>query len=336
MLFRPQRWFRGAPDMHGGMQPGQNAAKLDELTRPAVMRSQVYGQQTEDGGREYISLPGRGEERGGTARGGLFVSLPGQGINQYETPAARKDGEACEAHEVFGEGTYRSYGRPDLITGDIQEAGWRQGLDDGELVTEYRTATGWEEATRLTYDSTYGPILKVSHLELSAAEYDDERFPADGISIFGFGSDPDRSSDDGLLLFSPTITERVFVTAQMPHAWQEGTDIYPHVHWSPTNTNTGDVVWRLSYQIASVNGTFSGTWTTDDIIVAADGTAEKHQVDSFTAIKMTGHTQSCIIKWKIERIGGDGSDTYNADARLLEFDFHYEKYRFGSKAEFAD
>ena len=38
---------------------------------------------------------------------------------------------------------------------------------------------------------------------------------------------------------------------------------------------------------------------------------------------------------KLSRIGGDASDTYGADARLLEFDIHYQINTLGSELEFV-
>jgi hypothetical protein len=40
-----------------------------------------------------------------------------------------------------------------------------------------------------------------------------------------------------------------------------------------------------------------------------------------------------MMHWKLSRIGGDGTDTYTADARLLEFDIHYEVDSMGSSEE---
>lgn len=165
--------------------------------------------------------------------------------------------------------------------------------------------------------------------------WEDLRFPADGISIFGFGSDPSRDTVDGLLEFDPDSTERVFVTAQMPHGWKEGSEISPHVHWSPTDTDTGNVLWRLEYQMANIDGTFPGTWTALDILDAGDGTADKHQIAEWAAIDMAGMEMSCIIKFKISRIGGGPSDTYTADAKMLEFDIHYQIDSAGSRQEYV-
>ncbi|MFC1878993.1 hypothetical protein ACFLZW_03685 [Chloroflexota bacterium] len=68
---------------------------------------------------------------------------------------------------------------------------------------------------------------------------------------------------------------------------------------------------------------------------AADGTAYKHQIASFAAISGTGKTLSSVLLCRIYRKAGDGSDNYDADAALLEFDIHYEVDAFGSDSEFV-
>lgn len=49
----------------------------------------------------------------------------------------------------------------------------------------------------------------------------------------------------------------------------------------------------------------------------------------------TGIQISDMIVWKLSRIGGNGADTYGADARLLEFDIHYQQDAPGSIAQFT-
>lgn len=135
-------------------------------------------------------------------------------------------------------------------------------------------------------------------------------------------------------LFDKASTETVTFDVQLPHSWVEGTEIRPHVHWCPVDTDTGSVLWRLEYTIASVNGTFGAT-TTIDVLDAADGTAYKHQVAAFPAITMTGHTVSCMLVCALSRIGGDGTDTYDNDAAGLAIDFHIAKNSYGSSQEYT-
>lgn len=167
-----------------------------------------------------------------------------------------------------------------------------------------------------------------------ATTWEDLRFPVGGLNPIGSAAPPTVDTTDGTLLFSKSATNVIVCQAQMSHQWKEGTAISPHIHWSPTTTGGGNVVWRIEYQIADINGTFSGSWTAQDMTVAAGTTAEKHLMSEWaTDIVMTGLHISAMLKIKVSRIGGDAADTYDADARLLEFDLHYEQDAFGSDTE---
>jgi hypothetical protein len=163
--------------------------------------------------------------------------------------------------------------------------------------------------------------------------YDDLKFPAQAINPPGSVSDPDRDTNDGTLLFAASGTEVIMGIAQLPHAWAEGTDIFPHVHWQTTDNNAGDVLWRLEYDIANVDEDFAGSYTAMDIVASSETNSNGHLIKSFGAMPMGQKKLSCIIKWKLSRIGGDASDTYGSDAKLLEFDIHYAIDSVGSGLE---
>ncbi|PIV49317.1 MAG: hypothetical protein COS19_09250, partial [Flavobacteriaceae bacterium CG02_land_8_20_14_3_00_34_13] len=56
--------------------------------------------------------------------------------------------------------------------------------------------------------------------------------------------------------------QELFFNVQMPHAWKEGTDIFPHVHWVPKTTITGKAVtWGLEYTWVNVGESFPATTT---------------------------------------------------------------------------
>ena len=169
--------------------------------------------------------------------------------------------------------------------------------------------------------------------------WEDLRFPATGINPPGSASDADVDNADtpwiGTLLFAAGSTELVCGIAQMPHSWKEGSNIKPHIHWAPTNNNTGDVLWQFDYMIANVNGVFPGSYTTLQKLASADENLNKHQIIGFDEIDMTGYALSCVILWRVSRIGGgDVSDTYGADARLIEFDIHFQVDGDGSRQEY--
>lgn len=169
-------------------------------------------------------------------------------------------------------------------------------------------------------------------------EWEDLRFPATSAKALS-GKEPGVEADTGLYLFSATATESVAMLAQMPHAWYEGTEVRPHIHWQKTTSAAGDVAWQLEYKISPINEIMDASWTSEIVTEAASGhdtdTANQHIITPFTAIDMTGETVSCCIIFKVSRIGGNAADTYGADARLLEFDIHLQMDSRGSLTEYA-
>lgn len=169
---------------------------------------------------------------------------------------------------------------------------------------------------------------------LGSARYvwEDLRAPATAINPPGLVSDPDWDGTNLGWLFDATSTEMLQIILQTKHKYAEGTVVVPHIHWEPTNTNTGDVYWRLEYVWYNNNETMPG-WSTINIQVPASGTANRLQLDSFGNVTGTGKLISSFLKVKLYRIGGDALDTYNAGARLVEFDVHIREDSMGSRQE---
>jgi len=175
--------------------------------------------------------------------------------------------------------------------------------------------------------------------------WDDLKFPATAINPPGQATDPDVEADTGLLLFAAAGTELIFTLAQMPHAWSEGSDISPHVHWTKTTSAAGDVAWKLRYQILPIGQVGSGTGVDGGTVTSPvsgtpdNDTAWEHLITSFDGIQMSDASSvyglSTCILFELTRVGGDAADTYGADARLLEFDVHYQIDSLGSESEFV-
>jgi len=166
-----------------------------------------------------------------------------------------------------------------------------------------------------------------------ATVWEDMRAPATAINPPGQESDPDWDNTNGGWLFDADGIEILWIVLQVPHAYKEGSAIYPHVHWQPTSTNGGDVLWRIDYKWTNIDATDAGSATPLEITPTAGGTALKHQQDSFAAIDGTGKTISSIISVKLSRMGNDDDDTYTGDALLKEFDIHYQIDTVGSRSE---
>ena len=182
-----------------------------------------------------------------------------------------------------------------------------------------------------------------TQLRITGEHWDDLKFPATAINPPGQVSDPDVEATSGLLLFAAAGTELIYALAQMPHAWKEGSTISPHVHWTKTANadQTGDVAWQLRYKHYPIGEVGDADWSTADLVsdpvegTPDNDTENEHLITGFTDIDMTGYTLSHCILFEISRIGDDASDTYGADARLLEFDVHYQVDGFGSEQEFV-
>lgn len=175
---------------------------------------------------------------------------------------------------------------------------------------------------------------------IKARQWDDLRFPASAVNPPGQVSDPDFDTTNGGWLFAAGGTEVLFLMAQLPHAWAEGTDLKPHVHWQKTTSAGGDVVWRFSYKWAKKGAVMDASFTDVDVTSVVSGTpdndtANEHLITSFGALVATDVEVSDMLVIKLARIGGDGADTYGADARLLEFDIHHQIDSFGSNLEFS-
>ena len=162
--------------------------------------------------------------------------------------------------------------------------------------------------------------------------WEDLRSPATGINPPGAVSDPDWDVTNIGFLFDKASTESIQIISQLPHGYIEGSFLYPHIHWEPSDTDTGAVLWRMEYQWRNNHEAATG-FTTVDILATPAGIADRLQINGFGAIGKADATISSIFECTISRIGGDASDTYDADARFKEFDIHVQLDDVGSREE---
>jgi hypothetical protein len=168
--------------------------------------------------------------------------------------------------------------------------------------------------------------------------WDDLRFPASGINPAGTANAPtvDTTTYPGTLLFSGSADNHLAGLAQLPHAWLEGSELRPHVHWrKPAADGSGLAVgWELRYSISGINAAPVAytAWLAGTLAVGNLTAQEHHNITSFPAIDMTGYKGSTCVTWELRRVGS--SDAYNSTARFLEFDFHYQVGSSGSVQEY--
>lgn len=170
--------------------------------------------------------------------------------------------------------------------------------------------------------------------------WDDLRIP--GLSVRTGASAPDLvafGASESLAVLSfdgVNTTEQVFFTVQLPHSYKEGTALSPHVHWTPTSTAAGNVIWNLEYSWQNINGTFpTATTTISTTAQAAGGTPWVQKIAEFSDIVGTGKLISSMLVCRLYRNPSAAGDTYGDDAAFLEIDFHFQQDSTGSRSEYT-
>lgn len=137
-------------------------------------------------------------------------------------------------------------------------------------------------------------------------------------------------------MFAPGEIQEVLVAVQMPHGYKLGTNLKPHIHWTPTSTAGGNVVWGIELSKAGADQAFGATETME-ATAAASTTPYDHQKSGLGTLTPPGSANdtSFMIIARIYRKGDDPADTYPGAAALIEFDIHYQSDKAGTVNEFG-
>ena len=132
------------------------------------------------------------------------------------------------------------------------------------------------------------------------------------------------------LAFYPDVLSEIFFSAQLPHRYMEGGDIYPHPHWMCKDDTTGNALWGLEYTWVNVYGSVANTTIVENAIpVPAQGV---HAATDIAELDGTGKTISSIIQGRLYRDGTNALDTLNSIVYMSEFDFHIPVNTAGSES----
>jgi hypothetical protein len=271
---------------------------------------------------------------GGTNKGGAITSRLGVGTTTPPSSGAALQvtgsmtasvSAAIASYLAVGSSTVPTSGDALQVTGNARASQTiRAGdntnyvnVDSTDSLRMYGTATTWED---LRVD---GNMTRVG-----------ESAPTFGVFLGG----------TYLQWFSKTTDNSVHFSVQMPHAWAEGTDIDPHVHWVPNSDGApaAHVVWTLEYtwQNALTGDVFhatsetSGTLTNPSSEVSGAG-QHAHYITDLGDISGTGKTISSVLVCRLYRDADNAADDYDDTAGLLYFDIHYQVDALGSKDEYT-
>ena len=117
--------------------------------------------------------------------------------------------------------------------------------------------------------------------------------------------------------FDPSTEESIRSGFEVLHAVKLGTVLSFHVHWCPTNADTGDVRWGLEYGFArdDAGGAFSSS--TIYVLDAGSGTAWQRQTVSFADITPPASELGLQFGFRFFRDATDLTDDYTGDAGIM-------------------
>lgn len=129
--------------------------------------------------------------------------------------------------------------------------------------------------------------------------------------------------------------DQLVVNYHMPHDYKLDTMVYPHVHWQPTTTATGTVVWEFQYTAAKGHqqqqySQFANIYVTG-VIPAGSGMVGKHYITEAnigSGIPFTNLEPDSLIVMCISRIG---SGTYTDNVIANYADLHYQSTNMPTK-----
>lgn len=127
---------------------------------------------------------------------------------------------------------------------------------------------------------------------------------------------------------NPTPDE-IHSSLEVLHGYLEGSDIHFHLHWYPTDTNTGNVVWQLRYAWFNP-GTVPPAATTVAQTVAVSGVAWQEQTTAFV-ISGSGKKMGSRFVFSLFRDATDPGDTYAHNAAVTDMGIHYQQDTIGSR-----
>ncbi len=152
-----------------------------------------------------------------------------------------------------------------------------------------------------------------------------------------------QNSAEGTVTFKTTaiISDYVIINSQLPHGWQLGSLILPHLHWFQTSATMPNLM--IQYRWQKQGSAKTTTWTsqkyTGNAFPYVSGTLD--QITKFGNITPpTGYALSDIIQFRIIRDTANasglfaGSDGLASDIETLMFDSHIELDSMGSPLEY--
>ncbi len=128
------------------------------------------------------------------------------------------------------------------------------------------------------------------------------------------------------------VNDECWLIYHLPHDYLPGSDIYFHVHWSPSGTDANTVKWQYTYSIAK--GHQQSQYSTTGTVITSEqtpvGTAHEHQISETAAVSSSELEVDALIRINIKRITNGGTE--NNDTIFVDTaDVHYQSTNVATK-----
>lgn len=134
----------------------------------------------------------------------------------------------------------------------------------------------------------------------------------------------------GLLFPQNDTSEAIYVVAQMPHGYLEGSELRPHIHWQQTGASFP--TWTMEYKWfnngSAVPASFTTISTSTGVFPYVSGNLA--QISAFAEIDGAGMGLSSILLIKFYR----NDNVVSGDVLGFELDIHYRSDDPGTITEF--
>jgi hypothetical protein len=155
----------------------------------------------------------------------------------------------------------------------------------------------------------------------------------DGVKLGSSAPSPAIIGNYSVLQFNGTTAnvDEAYTSFHVPEDWQDETDIKVHIHWAPTNTGGGNVVWQITYSATASNVgeliTAAGiTLSTTD---ASGGTTDALLESPDMTISGANIEHEDMLGIRLFRDSTDPDDSYTADASAVWIEFEYQSNKLG-------
>jgi len=193
--------------------------------------------------------------------------------------------------------------------------------------------------TKLTVED-----IEAENFRLTNTSWDDLRREASASNIDSNSTRYEFDYDEGVIFFDDDariLNERIIYTFQMPHQWEEGSDVMPHFHWWQSSADMPN--WWMKWRKWNNGEAKPASWTSaiyaSHVFTYVSG--DLAQITKFPIIDMSDITISGFVQVTFGRDTGNvstlftGADPLTGQAEFVEFDLHTEIDSFGSNDEFT-